>query len=995
VVRRASVRVEPLTLPAYSFCEDPFPPLQRRHTRRVYPYPMQDDPTDEVTDREFTAIVLENGLLRVTVLPELGGHIISARDLVHGRELFYPNVPLKFGLIALRGAWWAGGIEWNFPQIGHSVSTSDTVPWHVREDEDGSATAFVGAVEHLTRMAWTVAVALHPDDWRIHVRIRLFNRTPFYHRTYFWSNAAVPARPDFRLLLPVTETYSFWYGESGASPFPIDKGRDKSRLATFEGSADTFAKDLRADWFGGYYDELDYGVIHHASRFDVPGRKLFTWGTGEDGKVWAELLNARGEPYVEIQSGRFVHQGIHRLAPPYSVETWDETWSPVWSLGGVVHATDELALNATREGDTLALRLLALKPIARTTLRLRQDGKAIEETELSFGAGETKALTVALRGGAPVALELGDGQAVTLRVDGEAVRPALDAVAPHVGVREGAPEGEPTTPHGWLLKARDHEERSDLAAAADACRRALELDPACAAAMAGLAQWHLKRSETAAAREWARKALRADPQAEDALWWLGVAHALDAGEPGEAAACLRALERSPRYDASAHVLLGEMALRRGEPAAALRLFARALERSSHDCRLWALAAFAARRAGDPETALLFLEQCERENPLEPLLWSERFFLQGPASPTPDALPRDGHAVDPDVLLEAACDYERVGAWETAAEWLAAIGSDRPVALYHIAATLRRLGEDAEAMRRSREASRLSPLFVFPHRHEDGRALEEALRASPDDALARHLRATWLASVGRWEEALEHWTRTTQLVDAGELAVLAWRNVALAHWHHRHDADAALAAYARAIEALAPLAHAPSLDPRPSTLAPSSWRLWLERDTILADQERHDERLSLFDSAPDDVKAKWQVQARRAEASLRAQKPEQALHLLSQCEFKPWEGESRPRRLWKEAHMQLGHQAREAGDLARAREHFEAAAAYPRRLGVGKPARTDDADALFHAGSCALESGDREAARRLLTQAAEERQSRRAGSTEFKARAAELLKTLPA
>lgn len=95
--------VTSLRLPMSRFNEDPFPPLQRTGTSRVYPYPMQDDITDELTEREFTAVVLDNGFLKVTVLPDFGGHILSVRDLKNDCEVFYHNLPLKFGLIALRG----------------------------------------------------------------------------------------------------------------------------------------------------------------------------------------------------------------------------------------------------------------------------------------------------------------------------------------------------------------------------------------------------------------------------------------------------------------------------------------------------------------------------------------------------------------------------------------------------------------------------------------------------------------------------------------------------------------------------------------------------------------------------------------------------------------------------------------------------------------------------------------------------------------------------
>jgi tetratricopeptide (TPR) repeat protein len=296
----------------------------------------------------------------------------------------------------------------------------------------------------------------------------------------------------------------------------------------------------------------------------------------------------------------------------------------------------------------------------------------------------------------------------------------------------------------------------------------------------------------------------------------------------------------------------------------------------------------------------------------------------------------------------------------------------------------RLGRVSEAMEVAREAAKQSPLFVFPHRHEDAEALRTALRLSPDDALAHLLLGTWLASAGRWDEAMEHWTRTTQLSTDTALAMLAWRNIGLMRWHKQHDAPAALAAYSSALDALQ------------KTCPPyllGAWRLWLERDTILAAGDRPDERLATIESAPDDVKANPQIIARWAEACLRAGRLEQATDIVSRCSFKPWEGEHRARRLWKEAHMQCGHRAKDAGDFAKAREHFESAASYPRHLNIGKPALTDDADALFWAGWCASQAGDSAAARRLLAAAATESQPREATSTDFKRRAADLLRHL--
>lgn len=983
--------VTKVKLPMFRFNEDPFPPLQRTGTSRVYPYPMQDDVTDELTEREFTAIVLDNGLLRVTILPDFGGHILSVRDLRSDREVFYHNLPFKFGLIALRGAWYSGGLEFNFPQVGHTVTTNDPLPWHLKENGDGSVSLFVGTIERLTRMAWTASVTLKPKDLRLHTKIWLFNRTHFWHRIYFWTNVAVPAREDFRFLLPCTQVFSWWWGARGIANFPIHDGTDLSLYTTHKRPTDLFAKDLRADWFGCYYEQLDCGVLHYANRFEVQGRKLWTWGTSDDGKVWTKLLSEKGEPYCEIQSGRFVHQGVHRLMPPRAVETWIEAWFPVWGIGGVVHASDTVAVNAQRDEDQLKLRFFALVPVESATVTVTQKGKVLERTELDFAVGEPETLTLTAKGDDPVTVIVQDGKRTVLQVrlllSGERVSADyLTEPAPHIGIPERHPI-EPTTPTSWLLKAREHEERNELDAAADCYRKALSLDNQCVDAMNGLAQYHLKRSEWQQAEEWAKKALEVDPQSEDALWWLAVAGFWETISKSDvkvepSVSPLWALTRSNTYAAAAFALLGELALRKNEFQAALDFFARSLERNPQDSKVLALAAFAARKLGEVEIARDFLNRCEQVNPLEPLLWSERHFLQD------EGQNKERVFVDEQIWLDAACDYEQIGAWGTASVWLAIAkrylehnGIVNPMLLYHLARAMWQMGKLAEAVSLVQKAQKQTPLFLFPYRHEDGMALQTALEINPNDELAHYLFGTWLASVGRWDEALLHWEKVPSLTEDATLKVLAWRNIGLMYRLVKRDLTAAEQAYNRAIEQLS----------RSSTpLSPYEWRLWVERDAVISALGEHEKRVKLFESAPDPVRVKPQVVARWAEACARIGDCEKTVELLSQGNFKPWEGEFALRQLWKEAQMQLGHNAMRAGEFAKAKAHFEAAADYPPNLNVGRPNWTDDADALFWAGWCALKLGDREAALRLFEQAANENQPPNARSAEFKAKAGDLI-----
>ena len=89
-----------------------------------YPYPMRDGLTMRRETVSWRSLHLENEYLRVTVLPDLGGHLYSCLDKRTGREMFYANTAIKKALIGYRGAWAALGIEFNFPVSHNWVSVS-------------------------------------------------------------------------------------------------------------------------------------------------------------------------------------------------------------------------------------------------------------------------------------------------------------------------------------------------------------------------------------------------------------------------------------------------------------------------------------------------------------------------------------------------------------------------------------------------------------------------------------------------------------------------------------------------------------------------------------------------------------------------------------------------------------------------------------------------------------------------------------------------------
>ena len=90
--------------------------------------------------RTFTAVVLENELLRLTFLPELGGRLYRAVYKPSGRDLFYVNPvlkPTRWG--PAQQGWWlgAGGIEWCLPVDEHGLEWA--LPWEYSTARNGAA----------------------------------------------------------------------------------------------------------------------------------------------------------------------------------------------------------------------------------------------------------------------------------------------------------------------------------------------------------------------------------------------------------------------------------------------------------------------------------------------------------------------------------------------------------------------------------------------------------------------------------------------------------------------------------------------------------------------------------------------------------------------------------------------------------------------------------------------------------------------------------------
>jgi hypothetical protein len=140
--------------------EVPLPSLfQRGWPRNIYPYNHRESQTAKSEQHNMRVIRVANEYIEVDILPDYGGHIWGAKDLVTGREIFHRADALKHQDLAVAGPWLATGIEFNFP-VTHSILTIATINTAQGVETDGKAWCRIGATDKLFGLQWQMTIAL-------------------------------------------------------------------------------------------------------------------------------------------------------------------------------------------------------------------------------------------------------------------------------------------------------------------------------------------------------------------------------------------------------------------------------------------------------------------------------------------------------------------------------------------------------------------------------------------------------------------------------------------------------------------------------------------------------------------------------------------------------------------------------------------------------------------------------------------------------------------
>lgn len=887
--------------------DNPYPDYAWAGSRwERYPYTGKPDISADKQLLRHRVVVLENRYVRVRVLPDIGGRILSFYDKTAGQEIFMTPPSLRYQHIAQRGAWLAGGVEFNFGYHHHSVITVSPVNWTTGSDADGSACVWVGSTILPVESRWAVRIVLRPDRAALDLEIHAHGPEVLPGLMYYWTNVAVETGMQSRF---------YYFGKRAIwHSWPIVDGLDFSWYRNRLTGSDMFLLDCQRDYLGFYDFDRHHGLANTADRFEAPGQKYFTWGTHQLGRYWDEMFSDTGQTYCEIQRGRHPSQAAHESLCPMTQNHWRETWMPLAGTEGFSATENDLVLSVNNETAKAVIRLAALRPMAKLSVEaFSQDRPLGRWPADGLAPGEMFTQSVDLPAGCKCdRIRVCDSAGKTLLEWEEFVYVNEDRridtgvpLAPAAATSETAESifAQAQWQRFWNWPRPNEQVLAQF-------QRVLTLDPGHRGTLLALAEIDFHAGQYARAAERCRKALErfpADGQLRLLLGWC----LMRQGSPADAAEQFANAARAETTRRRGLLGVAQAHLKLQAPAKAAAAIERLLGENPQD--LWGgwMQVLLLRRGGQVDRARELLAELLRRDPLWTRLHAEALLLDFKHELS------GGSRRLGDDSVSAAMPYIEMGLWQDAGAILQVDESNEPFSpalrLSHLAYVQHKQGVSPAATLAQMAKSPAENANPWHTLSLD--VLAELAAACPKEPMLPFMRGNILASRNRVDEAASAWQKARELGLAGPVLL---RNLAIFAQHKGQKAQA-LELYRQAWR-----------QGRPDDLA-----LFCELDRFLARQGLQQERLEAYDRLPPEASSRSMVATRRVAQLLDLGQWDAALEEMSKREIYRGELEFSNRFNYIEALLGKGMALLAAGKLQAARETFALGLEYPRNLNIGR------------------------------------------------------------
>lgn len=954
---------ETITIPTYQTATPEKAPLfienraYQGSSGKVYPLGVTEKITDTKQDVEYLGIFLENDYLKILILPELGGRIQRALDKTNGYDFVYYNHVIKPALVGLTGSWISGGIEFNWPQH-HRPSTYSPVDWRLQENEDGSASVYLSEIDKMYGTKGMAIISLHPERAYIEIKGRLYNNTELPQTFLWWANPAVPVNDYTYSVFPPDVNAVMDHGKRAVSTFPIATGEyykydysagvDISMYKNIKVPTSYMAAHSDYDFIGSYDSQKEAGLLHVADHHISPGKKQWTWGSGDFGKTWDGNLTDEDGPYIELMTGVYTdNQPDFTWLKPHEEKTFVQYFMPYKGVGRIKNATRDAALNLEiTDGNgqvflytSAAWEDLQLTVLAPDSLQIYQKTLALSPTEYFTDTF-------------PTSLTSGEGCVVTVKT--KDFRELAKAVLPY---RTPEPTPEPAEA---LADPADLKSLEDLYLAgqhleqyrhatrepADYYEEGLRRDPSDIRLNNAYGLLKLRRGEFKTARNYFQTAIKKqtwktpNPYSGECYFNLGLT-CLYLGNYAQAYDAFYKSTWSYETQAAGFYQLALLATRNDALEEALEFAENSLIRNWHDMKTRTLKIALLRLLGRDNSILLM--ESKKIDPLYPGLIYEESLINKKWDYFCDVLSSSINHI-----LELALIYLDAGLYEDALKILQTIDKSQPLPYYYQGYICCLKGDTDLAREYFLKGEAASYISCFPNKLVEILIFETVIRQLKEAPLAHYYLGNILYDKKQYSAAASHWE--TAAVQKKDLA-MAWRNLSIAYFNKKMDKKKALTAIETAWQ-----------------IEPDYPRFLLEYDQLQAKNNvPAAKRLSLLEDNLNAVKQRDALYLEYITLLNLTGQYQKALDHLNNHHFHPWEGgEGKVICQYRFALTEIAITLINTAKYEHAIELLLQTFTYPQNLGEGKLPNVQDTIAEYYLGICYQALGNLEKAREFFS-----------------------------
>lgn len=795
-----------ITLPTYYWGERAYPKFIELNNKIYYPYPEQDIiDHSRKENRTYQAYFLENQYLKITCLPELNGRIHSIVDKTTGKEIIYRNDTIKPNLIGLRGAWEAGGIEWNAGPKKHTVTCLLKANVLPKKNNDGSTSLWIGTIEKIFRTQWSVKLTLYPNKAYIEEEIKIENRTDHFNPYYFWNTVSFPDMENTKFIFPVSLVIHQPQKEFLYLPWPIHEDIDYRYLKNYEKQRSLYLCNSDYDFFGLYNPDWDLGLVHVSDHNVLTGKKAWTWGTSyfETNKEYS--LNDDDSLYIEIQSGPLqTQEECGELLPRQNV-TWKEWWFPVHGLkDGYEFATKDIVIQRIKDNQSNELstifQIYATDDFPSALITVSNNNQILHEKRVDLSPLTNVNIPVNSSFDESLTIHVQSSNGRTL-AEYRSPLEIRDCTAPSPNWIQEKPYEDLSTEEMYL-KGKYYDTQIDRVAARTYYELALEKDPNYTLPLKSLAILDIESGNYAKAEELLKKAVIRNPNDGYCWYYLGIV-TLALGNYNQTLDYAKYAIKDTETERLGQDLIGRAYLNLKKYYLGESAFRTVYEMNPNDFRArdyWLISLYA---AGLNELACKESMKVKSENPLELIPRVILYFLD-----------KESRSSEIDEIVSFVGDVEfkiteisilffKLGLVEEAKEILKVACYDSPmkencspIVVALLSYLEKSQNHDEKSMALLDEISQYHRDFVFPSRPETIDVLKYAIHCKPNDAYLSLYLGNLYAGLGRLDEAVEQWTMA---IEKKPLIDIALRNLGLYYWKYEGDNEKAEKLYKQATE----------------------------------------------------------------------------------------------------------------------------------------------------------------------------------------------------